>query len=81
MHDLHLIKFMGFFSCDLYLTTCISFMTEQRLYSIHSQENSKRIDNKIVYTNFSKLYRLRLEDSFLPGALQNPRIVTFRGPL
>jgi hypothetical protein len=27
---------------------------------------------KVEYTDFSRLNRLRLEDSFLPGALQNP---------
>jgi len=32
-----------------------------------------------VYTDFSRLNRLRLEDSFLPGALQGLYIVTFRG--
>ena len=47
---------------------------------VNNQVNSKYIGNKIVYTNFSKLYRLRLEDSFLPGALQNPRIVTLPRP-
>ena len=35
--------------------------------------------NKLEYTDFSRLHRLRLEDSFLPGALRNPCIVTFRG--
>jgi hypothetical protein len=28
-------------------------------------------DIKVEYTEISKLYRLRLEDSFLPGALQD----------
>jgi hypothetical protein len=29
-------------------------------------------NNKLEYTDFSKPIRVRLEDSFLPGALQNP---------
>ena len=29
-------------------------------------------NHKVEYTDNSKLNRLRLEDSFLPGALQNP---------
>jgi hypothetical protein len=36
-------------------------------------------NKKVEYTDFSRQNRLRLEDSFLPGALQNPCMVTFRG--
>jgi hypothetical protein len=34
-------------------------------------------NNKVEYTDNSRLSCLRLEDLFLPGALQNPHIVTF----
>jgi hypothetical protein len=34
-------------------------------------------NNEVEYTNVSRLNRLRLEDSFLPGALQKRCIVTF----
>lgn len=34
---------------------------------------------KVVYTDRSKLKRLWLEDSFLPGALRKSTDVTFRG--
>ena len=36
-------------------------------------------DDKVEYTDISRLKRLRLEDSFLTGALQDPYIVTFHG--
>jgi hypothetical protein len=34
---------------------------------------------KVEYTDISRLKRLRLEDSFLPGALQDPYILIFHG--
>lgn len=35
--------------------------------------------NKVVYTDFSRPYRLRLEDSVLPGAYPGFSIAAFRG--
>jgi len=34
-------------------------------------------NNKVEYTEISRLKRLRLEDSFMLGALHDPDIVTF----
>jgi hypothetical protein len=49
---------------------------------VHSNQIARTLIsnlNKLVYTDFSRQNRLRLEDSFLPGALQSFYIVTFRG--
>jgi hypothetical protein len=47
-----------------------------RLGTLIRAQISNRV--KVEYTDNSRLNRLRLEDSFLPGALQKPYIAAFR---